>query len=230
MTDTRPDIRSDARATDRLDGWPDLDATVPHVFPSPTPAPTPSPSPTPTPTPVERVPSPRPAGTAPRPRAVETLPAGDLVLSLVGLGPIPARHVATAPRLHDERLRADLPDGTDDHTPLEAALRLRTEVAAERWLARRTRSVLDPAARRLTALSARHREVTRRLERSGEEPIADTTGRTVTRDEAQATADRLSVAIEESLDSGSEQHRTARCSDASTARATSPSSTRRAGR
>ncbi|TDT65331.1 hypothetical protein [Frigoribacterium sp. PhB116] len=153
-------------------------------------------------------PAPRPAGTVPRARAVEAIPAGDLVLSLVGVGPIPARHVATAPRLHDERLRADLPEGVDDHTPLEAALRLRTEVAAERWLARRTRQVLDPAARRLTALSSRHREVLRRLDRSGDEPLVDTTGRTVTRDEARATADRLSVAIEASLDSGSEKHRT----------------------
>ena len=153
-------------------------------------------------------PAPRPAGTVPRARAVEAIPAGDLVLSLVGVGPIPARHVATAPRLHDERLRADLPEGVDDHTPLEAALRLRTEVAAERWLARRTRQVLDPAARRLTALSSRHREVLRRLDRSGDEPLLDTTGRTVTRDEARATADRLSVAIEASLDSGSEKHRT----------------------
>ncbi len=154
------------------------------------------------------LPAPRPAGTLPRARAVEAIPAGDLVLSLVGVGPIPARHVATAPRLHDERLRADLPEGVDDHTPLEAALRLRTEVAAERWLARRTRQVLDPAARRLTALSSRHREVLRRLDRSGDEPLLDTTGRTVTRDEARATADRLSVAIEASLDSGSEKHRT----------------------
>lgn len=153
-------------------------------------------------------PAPSPAGTVPRARAVEAIPAGDLVLSLVGVGPIPARHVATAPRLHDERLRADLPEGVDDHTPLEAALRLRTEVAAERWLARRTRQVLDPAARRLTALSSRHREVLRRLDRSGDEPLVDTTGRTVTRDEARATADRLSVAIEASLDSGSEKHRT----------------------
>jgi hypothetical protein len=154
------------------------------------------------------LPAPRPAGTLPRARAVEAIPAGDLVLSLVGVGPIPARHVATAPRLHDERLRADLPEGVDDHTPLEAALRLRTEVAAERWLARRTRQALDPAARRLTALSSRHREVLRRLDRSGDEPLLDTTGRTVTRDEARATADRLSVAIEASLDSGSEKHRT----------------------
>ncbi|MBF4578039.1 hypothetical protein [Frigoribacterium sp. VKM Ac-2530] len=152
--------------------------------------------------------APRPAGTLPRARAVEAIPAGDLVLSLVGVGPIPARHVATAPRLHDERLRADLPEGVDDHTPLEAAFRLRTEVAAERWLARRTRQVLDPAARRLTAHSSRHREVLRRLDRSGDEPLLDTTGRTVTRDEARATADRLSVAIEASLDSGSEKHRT----------------------
>ncbi|MBD8608970.1 hypothetical protein IFT77_00525 [Frigoribacterium sp. CFBP 13729] len=154
------------------------------------------------------LPAPRPAGTLPRARAVEAIPTGDLVFSLVGVGPIPARHVATAPRLHDERLRADLPEGVDDHTPLEAALRLRTEVAAERWLARRTRQVLDPAARRLTALSSRHREVLRRLDRSGDEPLLDTTGRTVTRDEARATADRLSVAIEASLDSGSEKHRT----------------------
>jgi len=221
----------------RLDAGRALDPTLPQVFPRSLVAPEPSapavpaqpgapgapspaapvadqgtaapaeraPAPAPAPAPL---PAPRPAGTAPRARAVESLPAGDLALSLVGLGPVPARHVAVAPRLHDERLRADLPAGVDDHTPLEAALRLRTEVAAERWLARRTRQALDPAARRLTALSARHREVLRRLERSGDEPILDTTGRTVTRDEARATADRLSVAIEESLDSGSEQHRT----------------------
>ncbi|TWX40916.1 hypothetical protein ES689_05815 [Frigoribacterium sp. ACAM 257] len=218
--DTRPDSRPDDQVTERLDGWPasssDARATDRlDVWPA---APVASAVPAATRSDVRPVhepfspgsplPAPRSAGTAPRPRAVEKLPGSDLALSVIGLGPIPARHVATAPRLHDERLRADLPEGVDDHTPLEAALRLRTEVAAERWLARRTRQALDPAARRLTALSSRHREVLRRLERSGDEPIVDTTGRTVTRDEAQATTDRLSIAIEESLDSGSEKHRT----------------------
>ena len=150
----------------------------------------------------------QPARASSRPAVRETLPSGDLVASLFGVGPLPARHALSAPRLHDERLRADLDPASDGHTPLEAALRLRTEVAAERWLARRTRGTLDPAARRLTALVSTHDGIARRLDRSGSEPLVDTTGRTVTRDGARETLDRLSVAVEESLDAGSEKHRT----------------------
>ncbi|GAA0961831.1 hypothetical protein [Frigoribacterium faeni] len=150
-----------------------------------------------------------PGSAAPRRgTARASVPRRDIVLSLFGVGPIPARYAASAPRLHEERLRVAAVGQAGEHTPLESALRLRPELAAERSLARGARARLDPAARRLSALVARYDAVTRRLDRAADDLVVDITGRTMTRSEAHDAVDRLGRALDDSLAAGSERHRT----------------------
>jgi hypothetical protein len=134
------------------------------------------------------------------------LPRLDVFTSLLGLGPIPFRHLAKAPRMFEERLSTTADPRSPEQTPLETSLRDKTVAKADRYLTRATEKTIEPLVKEARTTAARRDSLRDELARIPEQACTTRRGESISLDEASERANALSTTILEDEARGSVRH------------------------